>query len=97
MSVGSGRAEASVSAVPRLETGGLDWDYRGPKNEIDWCYMLNRHQHLDTLLTRQLDVVEGVIRTDVAQLNQLLKNASLPAIDTSIPKREGAPAPALVP
>jgi len=55
------------------------------------------YQHLDTLLTKQLNVIEGVISTDVAQLNQLLKNANLPAIDTSKPAREGAPKPALVP
>ncbi len=54
------------------------------------------YQHLDTLLTKQLDVIEGVITTDVTQLNQLLKNANLPAIDTSKPARE-APKPGLVP
>jgi len=45
-------------------------------------------RHLDTLLQKQLDVVEGVITVDVAQLNQLLRNANLPPIDTSKPKRE---------
>ena len=45
-------------------------------------------QHLDTLLTKQLNVIEGVITTDVTQLNQLLKNANLPAIDTAAPKPE---------
>jgi len=45
-------------------------------------------RHLDTLLLRQLDVVEAVIGADVAQLNQLLRNNNLPPIDTSKPKRE---------
>jgi photosystem II stability/assembly factor-like uncharacterized protein len=54
-------------------------------------------RHLDTLLRRQLDVVEAVISADVAQLNQLLRNNNLPPIDTSKPKREGAVAAPPVP
>jgi photosystem II stability/assembly factor-like uncharacterized protein len=55
------------------------------------------YQDLDTLLAQQLDAIEGVVTTDVAQLNQLLKNANLDPIDASKPKRETAAAPALVP
>jgi hypothetical protein len=54
-------------------------------------------RHLDTLLQRQLDVVEAVVTTDVAQLNQLLRNANLPPIDPSKPKREGTVAAPPVP
>jgi hypothetical protein len=47
------------------------------------------YQYLDSLVQKQLDAVEGVISSDVTQLNNLLKNANLPAIDTAKPKREG--------
>lgn len=34
----------NVTAVnPRLSDGGLDWSWRGPENDIEWCYYLNRH------------------------------------------------------
>jgi hypothetical protein len=46
------------------------------------------YRHLDTLLQRQLDAVERIISTDVSRLNQLLRNANLPPIDTEKPKRE---------
>ncbi len=46
------------------------------------------YRHLDTLLQRQLDLVERIISTDVSRLNQLLRNANLPPIDTEKPKRE---------
>jgi len=54
-------------------------------------------RHLDTLLQKQLDVVEAVIGADVAQLNQLLRNANLPPIDTSKPKRETTVASPAIP
>jgi hypothetical protein len=47
------------------------------------------YQYLDSLVRAQLDLVDGVISSDVTQLNNLLKNANLPAIDTAKPKREG--------
>jgi hypothetical protein len=55
------------------------------------------YQYLDSLVQRQLDLVDGVISSDVAQLNSLLKNANLPPIDTAKPKREGAVAAPVIP
>jgi len=46
------------------------------------------YRHLDTLLQRQLDLVERIIATDVSRLNRLLQDANLPPIDTEKPKRE---------
>jgi photosystem II stability/assembly factor-like uncharacterized protein len=54
-------------------------------------------RHLDTLLQKQSNQLEAIIATDVAQLNELLKNANLPPINTDKPKREPPGAPRLVP
>jgi len=55
------------------------------------------YQYLDSLVQKQVDAVEGVISSDVAQLNALLKNANLPPIDVSKPKRESAVAAPVIP
>ena len=36
--------------VPRKEHGGLEWTYKGPDDDIEWAWGLNRHGHLVTLL-----------------------------------------------
>lgn len=36
--------------VPRLDTGGLDWNHRGPAGDREWAWLLNRHSHLRSLL-----------------------------------------------
>lgn len=36
--------------VPLDANGHLDWTYRGPANDIEWTWGLNRHYHLTTLL-----------------------------------------------
>ncbi|HEX9582056.1 MAG TPA: glycosyl hydrolase [Gemmatimonadales bacterium] len=54
-------------------------------------------RHLDTLVQRQSERLEAVIATDIAQLNDLLRNANLPPINTEKPKRETPGAPRLVP
>lgn len=43
-----------TATVPRTETGGLDWNYRGPSNDHEWALALNRHFHLNTLLSAYL-------------------------------------------
>jgi hypothetical protein len=40
-----------VGKVPRLESGGWDWEYLGPQNDREWAWGMNRHFHLHTLLT----------------------------------------------
>ena len=35
--------------VPRLKTGGLNWAFGGPKDELEWTVSLNRHSHLSVL------------------------------------------------
>ncbi|GBD32603.1 Ycf48-like protein [bacterium HR33] len=47
-------------------------------------------RHLDTLLQKQLDALERVIQTDVAQLNQLLRSRNLDPVPTERPRREVA-------
>lgn len=36
--------------VPRLPGGGLDWRYRGPRDDREWEFLFNRHTYLNTLL-----------------------------------------------
>ncbi len=38
-----------TSTVPRLESGLLDWQYRGPENDHEWALALNRHPQLSQL------------------------------------------------
>ncbi|MEX2231105.1 MAG: heparinase II/III family protein, partial [Cyclobacteriaceae bacterium] len=38
------------AAVPSRLSGRLDWNYRGPADDIEWAWGLNRHYHLQTLL-----------------------------------------------
>lgn len=47
-------------------------------------------RHLDTLLQKELDDLERVIQSDVAQLNQLLRARNLDPVPTERPKREVA-------
>lgn len=35
---------------PRTESGGLDWLYLGPRNDLEWAYFLNRHMIFVDLL-----------------------------------------------
>jgi hypothetical protein len=39
-----------TGTVPRQADGSLDWTYRGPNDDAEWAYFLNRHGHLHTLL-----------------------------------------------
>lgn len=34
---------------PRLRDGSLDWDHRGPRNDKEWAWLLNRMRHLRDL------------------------------------------------
>ena len=36
--------------VPSLASGQLDWSHRGPDNDIEWAWGLNRHGHIHRLL-----------------------------------------------
>ena len=35
-----------VGHVPRTEDGGIDWEWRGPDDDREWAWGLNRHEHL---------------------------------------------------
>ncbi|MCC5806311.1 MAG: alginate lyase family protein [Opitutales bacterium] len=35
---------------PRLEDGGLDWEARGPRDDKEWAWFLNRHGFIPDLL-----------------------------------------------
>ena len=39
-----------TSVVSRHEDGRLDWAHRGPDDDIEWAWALNRHHHLGILL-----------------------------------------------
>ena len=43
-----------TAKVPRRKTGGLQWAYRGPENDTEWAWALNRHSHLKSLLDAYL-------------------------------------------
>lgn len=36
--------------VPRVSGGGLDWSWRGPTNDREWAWALNRHFYLSSFL-----------------------------------------------
>ena len=36
--------------IPRNADGLLDWSCKGPTNDPEWAWSLNRHYHLDTLM-----------------------------------------------
>lgn len=40
-----------TGTVPRQTDGSLDWTHRGPNDDREWAYFLNRHSHLYTLLS----------------------------------------------
>jgi hypothetical protein len=40
--------------VPRKPNGGLDWDYKGPTNDLEWTLALNRHFHIGWLFQAYL-------------------------------------------
>lgn len=39
-----------VSRQPRLEHGGFDWLYRGPRGDKEWAWFFNRHFYFNDLL-----------------------------------------------
>lgn len=39
-----------TATVPHRPDGGLDWAYRGPTDDREWAWGLNRHSHLSMLL-----------------------------------------------
>ncbi len=48
--------------VPRLSDYYLDWSYKGPKNDEQWAFFINRHYHLKDLFiaykkTNNLDYI----------------------------------------
>jgi hypothetical protein len=36
--------------VPRLPDGHLDWDHRGPQNDVEWAWAMNRHYPVQDLV-----------------------------------------------
>jgi hypothetical protein len=40
-----------TGTVPHQADGALDWTYRGPNDDQEWAYFLNRHGHLHILLS----------------------------------------------
>jgi len=37
--------------APRLQDGHLDWNYKGPQNDLEWAWALNRHYSVSDLIT----------------------------------------------
>jgi len=46
-----------VTGHPPREDG-LDWTHRGPNDDVEWAYFLNRHAYFETLLEAYLDTGE---------------------------------------
>ncbi|MBT5829839.1 MAG: alginate lyase family protein [Candidatus Latescibacteria bacterium] len=40
-----------TGTVPHQADGSLDWTHRGPNDDREWAYFLNRHNHLHILLS----------------------------------------------
>lgn len=45
---------SDTDTVPRRDDEGLRWTHRGPKNDIEWTWALNRHYHIRWLLSAYL-------------------------------------------
>ena len=57
----------NVTGTPdRKADGSLDWTYRGPNDDAEWAYFLNRHGHIRTLLSayRKTGNVRYINRVD---------------------------------
>lgn len=46
--------------VPRTESGGLDWEHRGPSGDLEWAWALNRQHHLRDFLAAFLETGDFV-------------------------------------
>ncbi len=42
--------QAVTARQPRLKNGRLNWAHRGPRNDQEWAWLLNRHGHFGRLL-----------------------------------------------
>lgn len=42
--------QGRVARQPRLEDGQLDWNHRGPANDKEWAWLLNRHLYFNDLI-----------------------------------------------
>lgn len=43
------------ASVPYNENGHIDWTFKGPANDIEWTWALNRHFHIQTLFDAYME------------------------------------------
>ena len=76
--------------VPRTGAGGLDWTHRGPNDDREWAWGLNRHYHISTLFgayrkTGQARFVEAID----AHLQDWVRNSPYPGAQSSTAQWRG--------
>lgn len=64
--------------VPRRNDGGLDWTFKGPDDDIEWAWGLNRHGHLITLLESYMETGNPVYARTIDEHVQDWVVVSLP-------------------
>ncbi|MCC5835949.1 MAG: alginate lyase family protein [Opitutales bacterium] len=75
--------QGQVGVQPRLENGGLDWNYHGPANDKEWAWMLNRHLSFIDLIEAWEATGEGTYLDQLFKLwNDWLDSQPYPARHT---------------
>lgn len=78
------------SKVPRLSSGGLDWTYKGPDNDKEWAWFLNRHYHLKTLLDAYLQTSNAIYARRIDEhICDWVTSSPYPAIKSKTPQWRG--------
>ena len=77
--------------VPRLAGGGLDWTHKGPDNDIEWAWGLNRHGHLITLMEAYFETGNPVYakRIDSHLQDWVISSLPYPGVKSNTPQWRG--------
>ena len=77
--------------VPRKNHGGLDWTYKGPDDDIEWAWGLNRHGHLLILLESYFETGNPVYARTIDDHVQdwVMSSLPYPAVKSSTPQWRG--------
>ncbi|HBG26035.1 MAG: hypothetical protein A2Y10_03805 [Planctomycetes bacterium GWF2_41_51] len=81
----------TVSAkVPRLISGGFDWKFKGPNDDKEWAWFLNRHYHLKTLLEVYLQTGNAVYARRIDEhIRDWVTASPYPGIKSKTPQWRG--------
>lgn len=77
--------------VPRTASGSLDWTYKGPDNDIEWAWGLNRHGHLISLMEAYFETGNPVYarQIDAHLQDWVINSLPYPGVKSSTPQWRG--------